>query len=377
MNKSAKYSLCFFLVTLSCIDPYWPDLEGEDAVLVVNALVTDNPDNQYVLLSISAPANDQKFIAAGGALVVVSDNLGNTIVFHETEAGNYYPDNFTGIAGRSYRLSVTLPNGKQYTSGFQPLTISDEFDSLYYTVETQLTTDLLYDTEGAQFYISNIPSGQQEKYYLFQLIETYKFHVDFILKYIEAGNGLIRVTDPPPRLCYKTAQLYGFYLFKSKANSDPQSQIMPLHFVTFDTKTLFERYSLLVKQISISEEVFNLYYQINQQNASGSLYTKQPYNIIGNVKCLTDDDEPVLGSFIVGGIKEKRRFFDRPPNVRFSFSLCFGQTDGAGFIAMRGGTPGNPLYFTLVNGSFAYAQPECFLCSENGATSEAPDFWED
>jgi len=377
MNRWIKYLLLFFLMAVSCIDPFWPDLEGKNTVLVVDALVTDNPDNQYVILSTSAPADDQKFIPVSGAVVVVSDDLGQNVLFNESEAGSYYPDNFAGITGRSYSLSVTLPNGKQYASGFQPLTASDEFDSIYYQVETQPTTNPLYDTEVAQFYISNIPSGRQDSYYLFQFIETYKFHVDFKMEYIDSGYGLTRVTDPPSMLCFKTASLDGFYLFKSKANSVSQTQTLPLHFVTFDTKQMFERYSLLVKQISVSEEIFNLYHEINQQNNDVSLYTLQPYNIIGNITCVTDTEEPVLGSFIVGGIKEKREYFSRPPNVVFSFSSCFGQTDGVGYIVMRGGTPTNPVHFTFVDGAFAYGRPECFLCSENEATEEPPDFWED
>jgi len=377
MIRSFKYIALLFLVVLSCIDPYWPDLEDEAPVLVVDALVTDDPDNQYVLLSLSAPIDNQEFIPVSGANVVVSDNLGNTIVFHGAEAGKYYPDNFVGIAGRSYMLTITLANGKQYTSGFQLLTVMDEFDSLYYAIETQSTTDLLYDTKGARFYIANIPSGHKDTYYLFQLVETYKFHVDFKLKYIEAGNGLIQVMDPPPMLCWETTKLNGFYLYKSLAHSDSQSQTLPLHFVTFDTKAFFERYSLLVRQISVSEEIFNLYNQINQQNNSGSVYAIQPYNIIGNLQCVTDSEEPVLGNFIVGGIKEKREFFNRPPHIRFTFSRCFGQTDGVGYLIMRGGSPDNPLYFTLVDGGLANAAEECFLCSANGGTAERPDFWED
>ncbi len=377
MNRWIKYLLLFFLMALSCIDPFWPDLEGEGDILVVDALVTDRPYEQYVILSLSDSVNDQEFIPVSGALVVVSDDLGQTVLFNESDPGHYYAFSFVGIAGRSYKLSVTLPNGKQYASGFQPLTVSEEFDSLYYIIETQPTPDPLYDIEGVRFYINNIPSGQQDAYYLFQLVETYKFHVDFKLEYIEAGNGLTRVTDHPPMLCFKTTEIYGFYIFKSKANIDPQSQTLPLHFVTFDTKQMFERYSLLVKQISISEEIFNFYYQVNQQSNSGSLYTIQPYNIIGNVKCITNDKEPVLGSFIVGGMKEKRKFFDRPSNVRFTFSKCFGQTDGIGYIIMRGGSPSSPLYFTIVPGGIAYAPEECFLCSANDATTEKPYFWED
>ncbi len=377
MIRFFKYLVLFVVLVLSCVEPYWPDLEGRGSVLVVDALITDNPEDQYVLLSLSAPIDSQKFIPVSGAWVVVSDNMGNSVVFSETEAGKYYPANFTGVAGRSYMITITLADGKQYNSGFQQLTVTDVFDSIYYEIESQPTTDPLYPIKGARFYIDNIPAGSTETYYIFQLVETYKYHVDFRLEYIEAGSGLQRVTDPPPTLCWKTSKLGGFYLFKSMQKNESSLQKLPLHFVTFDTKRFSERYSLLVRQISVSKEVFDLYYQINQQNNSGSVFAIQPYNIVGNLKCITDPEEPVLGSFIVGGIKEKRAFFNRPRNVTFTYSACFGQTDGVGYIILRGGSPESPLYFTLLDGSIAYAAEECFLCSAMGGTTERPDFWEE
>ena len=372
-----KYMVLFLPLVFSCVDPYWPNLEGEGEKLVVDALVTDDPDNQYVRLSFSTPANEQDFESVSGATVVVTDDLGDAVFFYENESGNYYPENFAGVDGRRYSLSITLPDGRQYESGFQPLTVSESFDSIYYVIENQSTTDPRYDIEGARFYINDIPSGPQEQYFLYKLTETYKFHVDFTLEYIEAGSGLTRILDPPSTLCYKTEGVYGFYIFKSKANIDPHTQTLPLNFVTFETKKFYERYCLQVKQISVSEEVFNLYYRVSQQNNSGSLYTIQPYNIIGNVKCVTDDKETVLGSFVVGGIREKREFFNRPAHVNFTFTACFGQTDGIGYLIRRGGKPSNPLLFTFIDGALALGQPQCFLCSENGATNDRPDFWED
>lgn len=377
MIRLSKYVMLLFLAMLSCIDPYWPDVEDKESVLVVDGLVTDDADNQYVFLSLTAPVDSQKFIPVSDARVVVTDNLGNSTVFYEAEAGKYYPSNFSGIEGRSYMLTVTLPNNKEYVSDYQLLTGTDEFDSLYYKIEYKPTTDPLYDIQEAQFYIEGIPSGSETTYYIFQLVETYKFHVDLKLVYIHAGNGMEQVTDPPPMLCWKTSKIGGFYLYKSMALSDLPSTPLPLHFVTFDTKQFYERYSLLVKQIRVSEEIFDLYYQVNQQNNSGSLYAIQPYNIVGNLKSVTNSEEPVLGSFVVGGIKEKREYFSRPPNVTFTFTRCFGQTDGVGWIIRRGGSPESPLYFTIVDGAIAVARKKCFFCSANGGTTERPEFWED
>ncbi len=378
MIKSIVHLVGFcFLLFISCIEPYTPEWNGEESLLVVDALVTDNPEYQYVLLSYSTGVDSQKFIPVDGAGIVVSDNFGNEISFYEADEGKYVPVNFTGIAGRSYKLAVTLANGKQYNSEYQLLTVKDEFDSVYYKIEIQPTTNPQYPVEGARFYIDIISSGRNDAYYLFQLEETYKFNIDFRLEYIEAGNGLVRVTEPPSMVCWKTTKLEGYYLYKSNSQTVGQSQSLPLHYVTFDTRRFSERYSLLIRQISVSEEIFNIYYQVSQQANGGSIFAIQPFNIIGNIKCVTDSEEPVLGSFVVGGIKEKREFFNKPPNVTFTYSRCFALTEGVEFYLMRGGTPEAPLYFTLVDGSLAYVAEQCFFCSGNGGIPDKPVFWED
>ena len=46
MTSSYRYIVLLLVLMFSCIDPYWPDLEGEESLLVVDALITDNPENQ-------------------------------------------------------------------------------------------------------------------------------------------------------------------------------------------------------------------------------------------------------------------------------------------------------------------------------------------
>ena len=377
MNKILHFIVLFCLLILSCVEPYWPDLEGEGSALVVDALITDDPDNVYVSLSLSAPVDNQEFIPVTGATVFVTDNLGNRFSFRDSANGKYYPIDFAGIAGRSYMLTVLLENGKQYSSGFQQLIAMDVFDSIHYKVEAQPNSNPLYPTEGARFYLDNIPSGPTDTYYLFQLIETYRYHVDFRLVYTYYDLTLHDVIPTPPMLCWKTAKVDGFFMYRSLSQSGIQAEPFPIHLVLFDTKRFSERYSILVKQISVSKEVFDFYSEVYRQNNAGSTFAIQPYNVIGNVKCVTNPEETVHGSFVVGGIKVKRAFFNRPRNVRFTYQKCTAITEMVGTIIFGSGTAEQPIYLTLIEGGLGFAEPECFLCSESGGTSEKPDFWED
>jgi hypothetical protein len=377
MIKSVKYILLLVLVSNSCIEPYWPDIEGLGSVLAVDALISDSPENQYVVLSSSSPVDRQIHSPVTGARVLVEDDEGNQYEFYEINAGRYIPYGFNGVPGRKYKLDIYLEPGKHYGTEFQSLITSELFDTIFYEVEEQPTTDPRYSIKGARFYLNAYTQESDTRYLIFQLEETFKYHVDFVLEYIEMGQGLQKVEFPPSTLCYKTSSLNGFYLYKKHRYTTGHPAPLPLHFVDFDTKRFFERYSLLIRQITVSEEIFDYYYQVNQQQNSGSMYATQPYNIIGNVKCLSDPTEEVLGSFIVGGVREKRKFYSRPRRVTFNFPECFPMTDGVGLLILRGGSPTNPLYFTLFEGSLANGQEECFFCHSDGGVSEKPEFWED
>ena len=112
------------------------------------------------------------------------------------------------------------------------------------------------------------------------------------------------------------------------------------------------------------------------------MFTKQPYQIRGNVKRTDDPGEPVLGYFLVAGKSEKRVFVDRPIELDYYYTDdCNLITEDlmtmlwlmieqwpvllAGKITTYGHTP------ALV------ADPACIDCREEyaGATIFEPPFW--
>ena len=379
MTKIFQYILFILLIASSCVDPYWPDLKTSNSnTLVVDALITDNPDDQQVKLSISSPLNDQHFIPVDSATVNVKDDLGNNIPFHFSGDGLYTPDNFTGIPGRSYKLLINMTDGNQYESDYQTLQTVEPFDSVYYSIDDMPTTDPTVNIEGAQFYI-DYPSNNTDTYYLIQLEETYEYKPDLRLYYMDTGDGPEIASVPQPLKCWKTSLINKFFISRSLVSGNAPERSLPLHFVPFDTKQFSVRYSLLIKQIAVSEEIYNFYYEINQQNNSGSLYASQPYTIQGNVHCITNPGEKVLGSFVAGSIYQKRTFYNSPAKGHFTYDVCDPVTDGPslGGIMAAGGTLLSPLYFTLVNGRIGWAPDKCFFCAMAGGLTEKPDFWVD
>ncbi|HYX09010.1 MAG TPA: DUF4249 family protein, partial [Bacteroidales bacterium] len=179
--------------------------------------------------------------------------------------------------------------------------------------------------------------------------------------------------------CWKTSSIKKFFITRSLASGSAQEQTIPLHFVPFNTRQFSVRYSLQVTQLAVSEEIYNYYYKINQQNKSGSLYSSQPYSIPGNIHNTNNPREQVLGSFAAGGIYQKRDFFNSPFFAKFSYQTCVPVTDPlvVGAAIAIGGTREAPLYITEVQGAKGISSDECFVCALRGGSPVKPDFWVD
>ena len=122
MILTQKYLILFSLVIAtifitSCEKVVDLDLDKAKPMLVVEAIVHDSLGDNFVKLTKSRPFNDNSvgYEVVSGAVIIVTDNLGNGYPFIENESGNYSSPVLEGIAGRIYTLMVSV-NGKVVTA---------------------------------------------------------------------------------------------------------------------------------------------------------------------------------------------------------------------------------------------------------------------
>jgi hypothetical protein len=84
---------------------------------------------------------------------------------------------------------------------------------------------------------------------------------------------------------------------------------LPIHFVEPASEKLSVLYSFNVKQYAMSQDAY-LFMQKMKKNTEqvGSLFDPQPSQVSGNIKCLTDANEPVVGFVEVTEEQTKRIF---------------------------------------------------------------------
>ncbi len=371
----------FFLP--GCVEPYTPVINESQNSLVVEGLLTDQPGLQNIYISRSSPLSNPSLIPDNNCQVRVIDKNGNSYPFYLQGDGVYYNWMTASqlVPGTAYKLVFNTVDGKEYESDYQILpSPCPSIESLYFEIETVGTSDPEQSLEGVQFYIDINAREDQTRNYRWELVETYEYHsAYFIQNYFD---GVLH-SMPDPLIyyyCWYTGRVNNIFTASTKYSVSNRITRYPLHYVSNQTSRLKIKYSLLVKQYSISDDAFQYWDQIRkQQQESGGLYETQPPHIRGNVYNVDDPDELVLGYFNVSSSSEKRIFVDVHREIRFPGNDCSLDT-----INNMDEMPDHnmyPVYLISLSPAgagfpFGIGPRRCFNCTVEGGTNIEPYFWE-
>lgn len=379
LKKITTIILFLFAIT-SCVEKYFPFVDKYEGVLVVDGMLSNITESTTVKLSISSTIYEEEYIPISGAILNITDQNDVVIGFTETEPGTYkvLDISFCGEVGNSYQLHISLPDGRNYESDICILKSPSPIDSVYGIVESPEVQSGTHLIEGIQFYIDSHSNNISDtSYFFWKLSQTFKYKSTFDIDWVWEGY-FYPFPDPDSlRTCWFTSNISEMYLFSSKFLNQSVITKFPLNFVSTESKALSIRYSLLVKQLSISEDAFNFFNELNQQNIEqGDYYSRQPIQIVGNMHNVIDAEELVLGYFIVAGITKKRIYVNRPP-IPFYYNICTPDFD-LRFVEFYPESAW-PIYIDdiMFDGWALGTEYGCFDCREDGGSITPPDFWEE
>ena len=132
-------SLCLVVSVClgSCIEPYIPENIGKiEPKVVVDGLITDQSEEQEIVLSYTSSPDITKFIPMSGCSVKVSDSDNHTFNFTESYQN---PGHYSGTIGLEYltpghqfKLNFVTSSGLTYESTYQEMLPCPAVDSIYY-----------------------------------------------------------------------------------------------------------------------------------------------------------------------------------------------------------------------------------------------------
>ena len=282
--------LLFLSSFLSCEDIITPNLPTNDPILVVDAWVNNLNQPQKIFLSTTQDYLDSTSSpSVTGAVVKVSDDLGNVYEFVESDAGEYVwqPDSIyknLGKVGTSYLLSI-VQGGEEFIA-HSAMNRTSTIDSVNF-VRGQFPEGSYY----AEFW-SREESGIGDAYW----IKSYKNGIyqnglGDIITCIDAGaSSEGAVIDgipfiPPVRR--------GITRFET---DDDGNFISP-----FDKGD-----SLYVEIHSVSFEAFDFLnktaIQINRPGGFSELFAVSLSNVPTNISAVNNQNFPVVGFFNVSSV---------------------------------------------------------------------------
>lgn len=405
VNKINIATILILYLISGCVEPYEAENLDYEQYLVVEGLITDEPGPYTVQLSYTIPVDTFYFDGISNAEVWVTDNHGNREDFTETQNGVYESsDSFRGVAGDFYQLHIKTIDGNEFESEVQKLIKSPEISNIYssYLEKASSSSDEVF--RGLQFFIDVDELTEQASQFRYEWSDTYQIIPDFPTAY-EIGPDTfdVMLREVDIATCYRTRFSSGLILANS-TNLEAGLKEAAINFVDVETNVLRNRYSLLVRQYTLTPEAYSYYRKVKEmQDGSGSLFDQQQGQIIGNLYHINDPDFQVLGYFEVAGVSQKRAFFKNrefDSRVRVSGTLNCTEDDIIDqdyVLAVGNPTASNYAEYTiwdfLVNnpelylsapyniisydpimGTMTAAPYDCTACDHN-ASIEEPDFW--
>jgi len=310
--KKVLYTLlilpCFLL---SCYKAYLADIDTDSKILVVSGLVTNENSSYHVRLSWATNFySDNKETPVTDAIVYVTDNLGKSYRFMESDNGHYLSDSlqFTGQIGNTYSLSVITAEGEKYEADYQQLAPPVDHDSIYAEFGDLETLNKISGLKVIKHGANILTDVKNESGMPLRL----RFNTNLVTQYV-------KVVCPPFAMCI-------YYYCWQTENINPNidltggaytinSASVLKHALGFVDGDLY-CYSLIyygammiswrviyINQYTLDDEAFSYYKKIDELlRSDGKLFDPIASQINGNIKCLTHPEKKVLGFFEVSSV---------------------------------------------------------------------------
>jgi len=380
MTRRSAYAFLLFLCLLGCLDPYEPSHSKTNPnLLVVDGFINATHQTAAVTLSRTLQLDtNSKPEYIDQAQVIIENEDGSRFPLQSASDGKFTASSLPLNMSSQYRLAITLATGEKYLSDYISLNTTPPIDSVTFG-EAKDGITIFANTHD--------PTGDA-RYYKWEYDETWEYTTLFVSNY-KFVNGQVsdRTIDERINVCWGNASSTRILVANTLRLSEDIVSAFPVASVAAGSVQLSKRYSINVKQRTLSEDEYHFWEQLSKTTESvGGLFDPIPYPVKGNLHGV-DNDDVVLGYFGGGEVTEKRIFIrlaDLPPNVvaQSMRPSCY-ETDlkqvslsNLGQLANTSVVLIDAIYEPFVGiVGYTYTFQRCGDCRTQGGTTKQPDFW--
>lgn len=375
-GKNILNILFLFLLFNACKEPYFPAIiEAPNSYLVVDGMIKVGGDSTIIRLTRTRNLSDSSVVVTEeDAFVVLEGNQGGYFPFKRLGNGYYGTAPLNLSVNEKFSLKITTRDNKQYQSDLLPVKPTPAIDSVSWVRDTSIT--IRVSTKD--------PTGNT-RFYRWEFEETWEYNsfYESILGY-DYGTNQPYYLDPKDYLnrCWSSQKSSSILLASTNAQVDDIVENLPVTTIVQGSDKASVRYSILVKQYALTKEAFE-YWQLLRKNTNelGSIFGNQPAELISNIKCTSNPEEPVVGFISISSIQQKRLFIRRGelsgwyPDYSLQ-QLCEPKIVGPDSLSYYLQRNKNLMQaYNITGGGTALADKRCIDCRLRGGSTKMPSYW--
>lgn len=376
------------LLIARCKKPYAPPVvTSNSSYLVVEGVINTGSDSTIFKLSRTVDLSGNKGVPELNAGVTIENDQNAGLVYNLNEMGNgkYASVGLNIVATAKYRVRIKTNDGREYLSDFVTPEPTPVIDSVGFNVKG----------DNLQIYVNTHDPNNKTKYYRWDYEETWQFHAKYASAYISNGTELVpRTPDQNIYYCFAGRISSNINLGSSAKLTEDKIYQNLLTLIPSTSEKIGLKYSILVRQYALTKDAFAFWQNLKKNTEQlGSIFDAQPSEIPGNIHCLSNPSEPVIGYISACLVQTKRIYISNRELPRtwatvYPYSCAqdsnyyvhplTGHNDVADLIPLPSISivtipfffPGSPKPAGFFSTSF-----ECGDCSIRGIT-KPPAFWQ-
>ena len=391
--KKTLHILATLLCAASCIYPFDPVVDqAPEGVLVVEGDIIIGGTSKVRLGMMSSLYSN----TLSGAAV----DMNAADVWIEDDTGTVYKGDPEGPGGAIYygwspysyqyvMATENAPGDRKYRVCVDALGARYSSDWTL-PLEAPVIRDIKFTADDFNVTVSvSLDGGPQSTgYALLTYDETWEFHTEYLLQYeVDTMSWSVQQPIKPPLQpnywCWRHVdkEVLDPLDFTGR-NEDGVTDYPLLSFARIDDRN-HRRYCVNVKARTITKGTYRYLHNLDEGSlGGGDLFTPNPGEIQGNVRCETEPERMALGYVTTSRMASRRAFLDsryhRTPQPNYELLNYLLQRDFPKFYE-DGYLPliENPHteYDPRVEGAYGWGDARCYDCVAAGGTKEQPDYW--
>jgi hypothetical protein len=371
MKRTVVLVLVVVTAFVGCRQRYDPDIKSlEQTFLVVEGNLNAGGDSTVLRLTRTFKLDAASTPKTENNAQLTVEGKDNTTRSLTGRGNGYYVSlNLNLILNNEYRLRIKTSDGKEYVSDYVKVKKTPLIDSISW----ERTPD------GVDIFANTKDPSNATRYYRWEYDETWEIRSSYYSGFVYATGG-VRPRNFPQEdvsVCWKYASSTSIPLANSTRLQEDIIYKAPLTRIPPRDERLGVRYSILVRQYGLEKEAYN-FYELMKKNTEeiGSIFNPQPSELRGNIHCVTDRSEYVLG-YVTASTVEKQRIFIQVTQWGFTLTCETKDVtlvpDSTAFYLGSGQFI--PVDFLLIPPHYSSASPRCVDCTRRGGSIVKPSYW--